>query len=158
MNERLFGFNRASALFGLRTQRGRYFIKHGRISVRLSFRPYIHANKQTSVLPSVCPVTVTAPAPLGPYPWKPIPCMDGGKFSPVFHRKLSPSGPLPCFRLNIEKNGLRPVKVSNTLCPAVHISGSKNMCSRVEGIADHNWPRPIFYELLTWWLTAALHF
>ena len=32
---------------------------------------------------------------------------------------------------------LGPVMVSSTLCPAVHISGSQNVYSRAEGIADH---------------------
>ena len=34
--------------------------------------------------------------------------------------------------------------VSNTLFPAVHISGSQNVYSRAEVITDYYWPRPVF--------------
>ena len=37
---------------------------------------------------------------------------------------------------------------SNTLCPAVHISDSENVCNRAEGIADHNWPGPVLWLIL----------
>ena len=35
--------------------------------------------------------------------------------------------------------------VSSTLCPAVHILGSQNVCGRAEGIADHYWPWAVFF-------------
>ena len=37
--------------------------------------------------------------------------------------------------------------VSSTLCPAVHILGSQNVYGRAEGIADHYWPRAVFFFL-----------
>ena len=46
-----------------------------------------------------------------------------------------------------KKDGPGPVMVSSTLCPAVHILGSQNVCGRAEGIADHYWPWAVFYEL-----------
>ena len=67
---------------------------------------------------------------------------DGRKFPPVFYRTSSPSGPLPCIW---KKDGPGPVMVSSTLCPAVHILGSQNVYSRAEGIADHYWPRAVFF-------------
>ena len=56
-----------------------------------------------------------------------------GKFTPLFYRTSSPSGPLP-------KNGPRPVMVCRILCSAVHTLGSQNVYGRVEGIDDHYWP------------------
>ena len=35
--------------------------------------------------------------------------------------------------------------VSSTLCPAVHILGSRNVYGRAKGIADHYWPWAVFY-------------
>ena len=73
---------------------------------------------------------------------EPLPSTDGQKFPHLFHRTLSPSGPLPCIDFSIEKR--RPAMVSSTLCPAVHILGSQNMYSRAEGIADRYLSWPIF--------------
>ena len=36
--------------------------------------------------------------------------------------------------------------VSSTFFPAVHFLGSQNVCSRVEGIADHYWPWAVFFS------------
>ena len=38
--------------------------------------------------------------------------------------------------------------VSDTLCPAVKNLGTKNMYSRVKGIADHYWPQAVFFPYL----------
>ena len=38
--------------------------------------------------------------------------------------------------------------VSSSLCPAVHILGSQNVCGRAEGIADHYWPWAVFSSSL----------
>ena len=90
----------------------------------------------------------TPPSPHPPSPHPPIrpqPPTDGRKFPPVFYRTSSPSGPLPCIW---KKDGPGPVMVSSTLCPAVHILGSQNVYSRAEGIADHYWPRAVFFSML----------
>ena len=39
-----------------------------------------------------------------------------------------------------KKNGPRPIMVSDTLCPALHILGTKNVHSRANGTTDHYWP------------------
>ena len=48
--------------------------------------------------------------------------------------------------------------VSNTLWPAVHILGSKNVYSRAEGIAETYWPRSAFrpFTVLLLWLSLLL--
>ena len=38
--------------------------------------------------------------------------------------------------------------VSSTLCPAVHILVSQNVYGRAEVIADHYWPRAVFFKIL----------
>ena len=50
----------------------------------------------------------------------------------------------------MEKDGLGPVMVTNTLYSAVHISGSKNVYSRAEGIADHYWPLAVLFLYLNY--------
>ena len=45
-----------------------------------------------------------------------------------------------------EKTG--PVTVSDTLCPAVHILGTRNVYSRAKGTADNYWPQVIFFSYL----------
>ena len=43
------------------------------------------------------------------------------------------------------KDGPGPVMVSDTLCPALHILGTKNVHSRAKGTADHYWPWAVFF-------------
>ena len=54
------------------------------------------------------------------------------------------------YNLNLlKKDGVGPVMVSCTLCPAVHILGSQKVYGRAEGIADHYWPWAVFFAYCT---------
>ena len=46
------------------------------------------------------------------------------------------------------KDGPGTVMVSNSLCPAVHILGTKNVHIRAKGTADHYWPWAVFFKIL----------
>ena len=46
--------------------------------------------------------------------------------------------------------------VSSPLCPAVHISGSLNVYSRAEGIANHYWLRAVFSLFLSFFFYFPL--
>ena len=55
-----------------------------------------------------------------------------------------PFGSAALHYLSMKKDRPGPVMVSNTLCPAVYISGSLNVYSRSKVIADHYCPRAVF--------------
>ena len=60
---------------------------------------------------------------------------------------------IPSFQISFSG----PVMVSSTLCPAVHISGSLNVYSRAKGVADHYWPRAVFYiRTPSFWNSCAV--
>ena len=63
-----------------------------------------------------------------------------GKFTPLFYRTSSPSGPLPKKEEEGEETKRRPRASNGQQYPAVHIVGSQNVYGRAEGIADHYWP------------------
>ena len=51
--------------------------------------------------------------------------------------------------MGLKKDSPGPIMVSNTLCPAVYILGTKNVHSRAKITADHYWPWAAFFLLFS---------
>ena len=116
------------------------------LSVRPSIRPSVRPFVCSSVRPFVRPFVRPSVRPSVPLPVRPS---IGPSFHLFFHLSVHlfvhPSV-FPSIHPSVQPPaalGPEPVVVSNTLCPAVHISGSQNVYSRAEGIADHYCLQPV---------------